>query len=147
MNTLSNAITVVERWLSTRITDVSFDEHGVSAISRDDETLVVIEIDEDGVICHLYAPVCRPPDEMYEITLITALELNRFGRPLGGCWLAWDANVSMFSLCYNLRIPDSDEQTFNNTLDNFIMSIDLAREQLTIQAQSSNTPHSLAQLA
>jgi hypothetical protein len=119
----------------------------VAAISRDDETLVVIEIAEDGVICHLYAPVTRPPDEMYEIALITALELNRFGRPLGGCWLAWDADVSMFSLCYNLRIPDSDEQTFNNTLDNFIMSIDLAREQLTIQAQSSNRPHSLAQLA
>ena len=50
MNTLSNAITVVERWLSNRIADVSFDEHGVAAIKRDDETLVVIEIAEDGVL-------------------------------------------------------------------------------------------------
>ena len=147
MNTLSNAITVVERWLSPRITDVSFDEHGVAAISRDDETFVVIEIAEGGVICHLYAPVSRPPDEVYEIALITELEFNRVGRPLGGGWLAWDADVSMFSLCYNLRIPDSDEQTFNNTLDNFIMSIDLAREQLNIQSQPSSTPQSIAQLA
>lgn len=147
MNTLSNAITVVERWISTRITDVSFDEHGVAAITRDDETLVVIEVAADGIICHLYAPVCRAPDEMYEITLIAALELNRFGRPLGGCWLAWDADVSMFSLCYNLRIADSDEQTFNNTLDHFIMSIDLAREHLSMRSQSGNTAHSIAQLA
>jgi len=46
-----------------------------------------------------------------------------------------------------IRIPDSDEQTFNNTLDNFIMSIDLAREQLNIQSQPSSTPQSIAQLA
>jgi hypothetical protein len=147
MSTRGSSINVVERWLSARIADLSFDEHGVAAIKRDDETLVVIEIADDGVICHLYGPVCRPPDEMPEIALITALELNRFGRPLGGCWLAWDSDVSMFSLCYNLRIPDNDEQMFNNTLDRFIMSIDLARKQLNIQFQSSNRPHSLAQLA
>jgi hypothetical protein len=147
MNTLSDAISVVQRWLSTRIADVSFDEYGVAAVMRDDETMVVIEVAADGIICHLYAPVCRPPDEMYEISLITALELNRFGRPLGGCWLAWDADVSMFSLCHNLRIPDNDEQTFNNTLDHFLMSVDRAREQLRIGSQSSNTPHSFAQLA
>jgi hypothetical protein len=147
MSTLSSSINVVERWLSARIADVSFDEHGVAAIKRDDETLVVIEIADDGVICHLYGPVCRPPDELPEIALITALELNRFGRPLGGCWLAWDSDVSMFSLCHNLRIPDNDEQMFNNTLDRFIMSIDLAREQLSMRSGLSITPHSLAQLA
>lgn len=147
MNTHDNSIHVVEGWLGTRIEGVSFDEHGVTAITRDDETLVVIEIAEDGIICHLYAPVCRPPDEMPEIALITALELNRFGRPLGGCWLAWDADVSMFALCYNLRIMDNDEQTFNNTLDHFLMSIDLAREQLSMRSESGNTAHSIAQLA
>lgn len=147
MNTHDNSIHVVEGWLGTRIEGVGFDEHGVTAITRDDETLVVIEIAEDGIICHLYAPVCRPPDEMPEIALITALELNRFGRPLGGCWLAWDADVSMFALCYNLRIMDNDEQTFNNTLDHFLMSIDLAREQLSMRSESGNTAHSIAQLA
>lgn len=147
MNTHDNSIHVVEGWLGTRIEGVRFDEHGVTAITRDDETLVVIEIAEDGIICHLYAPVCRPPDEMPEIALITALELNRFGRPLGGCWLAWDADVSMFALCYNLRIMDNDEQTFNNTLDHFLMSIDLAREQLSMRSESGNTAHSIAQLA
>lgn len=84
---------------------------------------------------------------MHEIALITALELNRFGRPLGGCWLAWDTDVSMFALCHNLRIPDNDEQSFNNILDHFLMSIDLAREQLSIRSQLGNTTHSIAQLA
>ena len=147
MTTHDNSIHVVNNWLTTRVEGISFDEHGVTAITRDDETLVVIEVAADGIICHLYAPVCRPPDEMPEIVLITALELNRFGRPLGGCWLAWDADVSMFALCHNLRIPDNDEQTFNNTLDHFLMSIDLAREQLSTRSQSDNTTRSIAQLA
>jgi hypothetical protein len=147
MKTHSDAIHMVEGWLNSRITDVSFDEYGITAIKRDEETLVVIEVAADGIICHLYAPVCRPPDEAPDIALITALELNRFGRPLGGCWLAWDADVSMFVLCHNLRIPDNDEQMFNNTLDHFLMSIDLARKQLIIRSQFSNTPHSIAQLA
>ena len=61
--------------------------------------------------------------------------------------LSWRPTRSSVRLCYNLRIPDSDEQMFNNTLDNFIMSIDLAREQLNIQFQPSSTPQSIAQLA
>ncbi len=130
MNIPSEAMDTVERWLSTRVPDASFDEDGVAALARDDETIVIIEVDQSGTICHLYAPVCRPPDHAPELTLIFALELNRFGRGLGGCWLAWDPDVSMFSLCHNLRIPDNDAQSFSNTLDNFIASIDIARSHL-----------------
>lgn len=60
MNTRDNSINSVASWLSKRIEGVRFDEHGVTAITRDDETLVVIEVAADGIICHLYAPVCRP---------------------------------------------------------------------------------------
>ena len=130
MNTSDEAMATVGRWLSARVPDASFDEDGVAALVRDDETMVIIEVDQGGTICHLYAPVCRPPDHAPELTLIAALELNRFGRPLGGCWLAWDADLRMFSLCHNLRIPDNDAQSFSNTLDNFIASIDIARSHL-----------------
>lgn len=130
MNIPSEAMDTVERWLSTRVPDAIFDEDGVAALVRDDETMVIIEVDQSGTICHLYAPVCRPPDHAPELTLIFALELNRFGRALGGCWLAWDPDVSMFSLCYNLRIPDNDAQSFSNILDNFIAFIDIARSHL-----------------
>jgi hypothetical protein len=149
MNIPSDAIETVERWLSTRVPDANFDEDGVAALVRDDETMVIIEVDQSGTICHLYAPVCRPPDHAPELTLIFALELNRFGRPLGGCWLAWDPDVSMFSLCYNLRIPDNDAQSFSNTLDNFIASIDRARDYLnpSMKPRANHPISSALQLA
>jgi hypothetical protein len=143
MNTSDEAMATVSRWLSARVPDASFDEDGVAALVRDDETMVIIEVDQGGTICHLYAPVCRPPDHAPELTLIAALELNRFGRPLGGCWLAWDADLSMFSLCHNLRIPDNDAQSFSNTLDNFIASIDIARSHLS----PSTSPSAVSQIS
>jgi len=138
MNTPSKAISTVERWLSLRVPDASFDEDGIATLVRDDETVIVIELDKSGSICHLYAPVCRPPDHTPELMLISALELNLFGRALRGCWLAWDPDISMLSLCHNLRIPDNDAQSFSNTLDNFIASIDIARSHLN----PSTSPHS-----
>ncbi len=130
MTTPSKAITTVERWLSSRVPDASFDEDGVTALVRDEATVIVIELDKSGGICHFYAPVCRPPDDIPESVLIFAMELNLFGRALRGCWLAWDPDISMLSLCHNLRIPDNDAQSFSNTLDNFIASIDIARSHL-----------------
>ncbi|CAM8648268.1 T3SC_I_like domain containing protein [Oxalobacteraceae bacterium] len=149
MNISSEAIATVGRWLSTRVPEARFDEDGVAALVRDEETMVVIEVDQGGTTCHLYAPVCRAPDHAPELTLIAALELNRFGRPLGGCWLAWDPDLSMFSLCYNLRIPDNDAQTFSNTLDHFIASIDRARGYLNpdTSARADRAIVSAAQLA
>lgn len=143
MNIPNESIATVERWLSMRVPDASFDEDGVAALVRDDETMVIIEVDQSGTICHLYAPVCRPPDHAPELTLLFALELNRFGRPLGGCWLAWDPDVSMFSLCYNLRIVDNDMQSFSNTLDNFIASIDIARRHLN----PSTNPSAISEIS
>ena len=130
MTTSSKAITTVERWLSSRVPDASFDEDGVTALVRDEATVIVIELDKSGSICHFYAPVCRPSDDTPELVLISAMELNLFGRALRGCWLAWDPDISMLSLCHNLRIPDNDAQSFSNTLDNFIASIDIARSHL-----------------
>jgi Tir chaperone protein (CesT) family len=149
MNIPSEAMDTVERWLSTRVPDASFDEDGVAALARDDETMVIIEVDQSGTICHLYAPVCRPPNHAPELALLFALELNRFGRPLGGCWLAWDPDVSMFSLCYNLRIPDNDAQSFSNILDNFIASLDRARDYLNpnIKPRANHPISSALQLA
>ena len=147
MDPFSNAMITVERWLTARIPDARFDEDGVVALERDDETLVVIEIASSGLICHLYAPVCGEPDKAPELALLNALMLNRFGRPLGGCWLAWDPDISMFTLCFNLRIPEMDGQTFNNALDNFMASIDHAREQLNPGTRHERALNSLFQPA
>mgnify|MGYP006291919551 CR=1 FL=1 len=147
MTHFSDAIATVERWLSNRLPDAQFDEEGVLALARDDETMLVIEVAANGVICHLYAPVCRPPEEAPELMLITALQLNRFGRPLGGCWLAWDPDLGMFALCYNLRIPSADAQGFNNALDHFIASIDQARRLLSTSSAAHDTLDASLQFA
>ena len=147
MTNFSEAIATVERWLSARTPDAQFDHEGVLALERDDETMIVIEVATNGVICHLYAPVCRPPEQAPELTLITALQLNRFGRALSGCWLAWDPDLGMFALCYNLRIPDTDAQAFNNSLDNFIASIDGARRLLSTDSAAHDPVHASLQFA
>lgn len=138
MTLFSGAIATVERWLRDRIPDARFDDEGIVALERDDETIIVIEVAANGVLCHLYAPVCRPQEKAPELMLITALQLNRFGRPLGGCWLAWDPDLGMFALCYNLRIPDTDALAFNNTLDNFTVSIDQARRLMSTNSATQN---------
>jgi hypothetical protein len=33
-------------------------------------------------------------------------------------------------LCHNLHVPSTEQITFNNTLDNFFLSLERAREQL-----------------
>lgn len=59
----SDAIATVKRWLTAQIPDAQFDHEGVLALERDDETMIVIEVASNGVICHLYAPFCRPPEQ------------------------------------------------------------------------------------
>ena len=62
--------------------------------------------------------------------------------------ISHELNSSKWSIIESeFTVPDNDEQMFNNTLDRFIMSIDLAREQLSMRSGLSITPHSLAQLA
>lgn len=147
MTNFSEAIVTVERWLSARIPDAQFDDEGALALERDDDTMIVIEVATNGVICHLYAPVCRPPEQAPELMLITALQLNRFGRPLGGCWLAWDPDIGMFALCYNLRIPDTDAPAFNNTLDHFASAVDQARRLLSTNSAARDTVDASLQFA
>jgi len=117
----------VNHWLQERAPGAELDADGVAGLQRDAQTVVVLEVPAGGEVCHLYAPVAPLPEEAIAPALTAALELNRFGRPLGGCWLAWDPDVHMLTLCHNLHVPATDALAFNNTLDNFIDSLDSAR--------------------
>lgn len=119
----------VSKWLSEREPDLCLDEDGVAGLQRDSNTLLILEVPRDSEICHLYAPVTALPEENPEFALVAALELNRFGRPLGGCWLAWDPDIAMLTLCHNLSVPANDAVSFNNTIDNFLIALDQAREE------------------
>lgn len=66
--------------------------------------------------------------------------MNRFGRPLGGCWLAWDPEIAMLTLCYNLHVPAADSISFNNTLDNFLVALDQVREEFSKDNREESQP-------
>ena len=103
------AVDSVNQWLAGRVPGLGLDGEQVAALSRADGTVVVIEVDAEAGLAHLSSVVCPLPDDGPEDALFTALQLNRFGRPLGGCWLAWDDGLQVFLLCHNALIARMDE--------------------------------------
>lgn len=126
---MQDSITTVNHWLGQRVPGAQLDADGSAGLQRDPITRIMLEVPKGSDVCHFYAPVAALPEDDPEAGLYAALELNRFGRPLGSCWLAWDPDLSMLTLCHNLLVPASDAITFNNTLDNFLSTLDNARQQ------------------
>lgn len=117
----------VNQWLAARVPGARLDDSGVAAVRRDEDTVVLVEVPSDGETGHLCALIAPLPEEAREAALLAALELNRFGRPLGGCWIAWENDIQMLTLCANVDVPTSDAIAFGNTLDNFMVALDQAR--------------------
>ncbi len=120
----------IGRWLAGKVPGAAFDEAGTASIERDPDTVVVLELSPTADICHFCALVAPLSEEQPEASLFSALELNRYGKPLGGCWLAWEPELQMLTLNWNLVIADADELAFGNALDNVISAIDAARAEL-----------------
>lgn len=128
--TMSKTESIVNQWLSQRVPGAMLDASGIAIIRRDGDTAIVLEVPAGSEVCHLCALVAPLPEVAREAALLAALELNRFGRPLGGCWLAWEDEVQMLTLCHNLLVPVTDATGFGNTLDNFLVALDYARGHL-----------------
>ncbi len=121
------AVDSVNHWLAGRVPGIRLDDENVAALSREDGTVVVIEVEADAGIAHLSSVVCPLPEDGPEDALFAALQLNRYGRMLGGCWLAWDEELQVFLLCHNARINQLDDLGFHHTLENFLSAVDAAR--------------------
>lgn len=117
----------VNQWLAARVPGARLDDSGLAAVKRDEDTVVLVEVPTGGETCHLCALIAPLPEAEREAALLAALELNRFGRPLGGCWIAWENEIQMLTLCHNVFVPASDGIAFGNTLDNFMTALDEAR--------------------
>lgn len=128
---IKKSINKVNHWLHDISNELRLDEDGITGIARDDATVAMIEVNDADNVCRLYAIACPLPEADTEAGLYAALELNRLGLPLGGCWLAWDSDINMLCLCNNLYIPAFDTITFHNALQNFFNAIDIARSELT----------------
>ncbi len=118
---------LVDEWLSARVPGVRLDQNGLAAVKRDEDTVMLVEVPDDDDTCHLYALLAPLPEGAREAALLAALELNRFGKPLGGCWIAWENEIQMLTLCHNFFVPGGDSIAFGNTLDNFLSALDQAR--------------------
>lgn len=128
---MRNAIDKVNHWLGARIPGLMLDADHVAALKRDDGTVVVIDVMPHAGLAYLSSVVGPLPEEAPEEALFAALRLNQFGRPLGGCWLAWDDELQVFVLCHNVQLDHHDELALNHVLDNFLSAVDAARQVLT----------------
>jgi hypothetical protein len=122
-------------WLAAKVPGASFNQVGIASIQRDPDTQLILELSPSEEVCHFCAIIAPLDEQMPEVSLLTALELNRFGKPLGGCWLAWEPDIQMLTLCWNLELADADEISFSNAIDNFIAAIDSARSELMPQSE------------
>jgi hypothetical protein len=120
---MSESISKINQFLSERIDGAKLDMYGAIEIQRSDHCVINIEITKDSDVCHLHANVASFREDEDESILYTALEMNRFGRPLHNCWLALNSETRMLSLCHNLFIPLTDSAFFNQTLDNFMRTL------------------------
>ncbi len=137
----------LNHWLAQRVHGAALDEDGISGLLRDDQTLIMLEVPAHSSLCHFSAPAVALPEDDPVAGLLTALELNRYGRPLGGCWLAWDPDIQRLMLCFNLLIPDSDARSFENALDNFIAALDLVRSSFNADAAAKSQTEAMANKA
>ena len=124
-------------WLAAKVPGASFNQVGIASIQREPDTQLILELSPSEEVCHFYAIIAPLDEQMPEVSLFTALELNRFGKPLGGCWLAWEPDIQMLTLCWNLELADADEISFSNAIDNVIAAIDSARSELIPQSEES----------
>lgn len=137
----------IELWLADKVPGASFDDAGTASVQRDPDTVVVLELSPAKDICHFCALVAPLSEEMPEASLFAALELNRFGKPLGGCWLAWEPDLQMLTLNWNLVLADADDFAFGNALDNFISAIDTARAELLPAPAERESGRSVVEMA
>ena len=127
---MHETIILVNSWLHEINTDIALDDDGNTIIQRDPHTAILLEVTEGTRLCYFCAPVTTLPEYNPAAGLHTALTLNQYGRPLCGCWLAWEPEINMLCLCHSLYLHKADAISFNNTLQNFMIALDEAREKL-----------------
>ncbi len=125
----------LDHWLYAIHPDLKLDENDGVYLETEGHSPVLISLSEQKPICHLYAPLPSLPYDDLEALFIQALELNSYGIPLGGCWLAWEDELNMLCLRYDFNLSRGDQVSFQNTIQNFISAMGI-----TISLFTENSP-------
>lgn len=123
--------TQLDHWLYAIHPDLKLDENDGVYIETERHSPILISLSEQAPICHLYAPLPSLPYDDLEALFIQALELNSYGIPLGGCWLAWEDELNMLCLRYDFNLASGDQFSFQNTIQNFISAMEIATSLFT----------------
>jgi hypothetical protein len=115
----------LDHWLYAIHPDLKLDENDGLYIETEHHSPILISLSEQTPICHLYAPLSSLPYDDLEALFIQALELNSYGIPLGGCWIAWEDELNMLCLRYDFNLTRGDQVGFQNTIQNFISAMEI----------------------
>jgi hypothetical protein len=121
----------LDHWLYAIHPDLKLDENDGVFIETEHHSPILISLSEQTPICHLYAPLPSLQYDDLEALFIQALELNSYGIPLGGCWLAWEDELNMLCLRYDFNLVRGDQVSFQNTIQNFISAMEIATSLFT----------------
>ena len=119
----------LDHWLYAIHPDLKLDENDGVFINTEHQSPILISLSEQAPICHLYAPLPSVPYDDLEALFIQALELNSYGIPLGGCWLAWEDELNMLCLRYDFNLASGNQTTFQNTIQNFVSTLEITKSQ------------------
>lgn len=114
------AVYKINQYLSNRIPGAKLDANNAIGIQQEDLSVISLEVEKSGGVCHLYAQIATPTESDIEPVLYAALEINQFSLPLRNCWLAIDPGTGTLTLCHNIYIPMSNNNIFDAGLDNFL---------------------------
>ncbi len=127
----------LDHWLYAIHPDCKLDEEDGVILETENQSPFLISLSEKSALCHFYAPLNSLPYDDLEALFIQALELNTYGIPLGGCWLAWEDELNMLCLRYDFNLARGDQIAFLNTVQNFIAALEIAKAQLSENTQES----------
>ena len=113
----------INEFLRPRIPNDLLGEYGSITLEKINHPPITLDITNNSEVCHLYAPLPSLPYDDLEALFIQALELNSYGIPLGGCWLAWEDELNMLCLRYDFNLTRGDQVSFQNTIQNFISAM------------------------
>lgn len=122
---------IVNQWLSQLQPELRLNELGYCSLA-DEDVVLVAEVPGTTEHCHVFGVVMPAPEAAYfPLWLQEAMRLNLMGRPLLGCWLAYDPEESALFLCHNLRIDRTSADDFETMVNTMVALIKTLREQLT----------------